>query len=79
MVVLCCYAVAGAPEVPLGTVSVRKRFERRAGGVPLLPHIHVLIIGVGPSLVQGALADLPTGSNHLYRLRQQATLPTAAW
>ncbi len=52
MVVLCCYAVAGAPEVPLRVISLRQRFEPRAGGVPTLPHIHLLIIGVGSSLVQ---------------------------
>lgn len=52
MVVLCCYAVAGAPEVPLGTVSLRKRFERRTGGVPTLPHILLLSIDRDPSLVQ---------------------------
>ena len=44
--------MAGAPEVPLGAVPVEERFERRAGGVPTLPHIHVLIIGMGSSLVQ---------------------------
>ena len=52
MVVLCCYAVAGAPEVPLGTVSLRKRFERRPGVVPLLPHILLLSIDRGSILVQ---------------------------
>ena len=28
LVVLCCYVVAGAPEVPLRVISPRRRFER---------------------------------------------------
>ena len=53
MVALCCYAVAGAPEVPLRVISLGNALNLEPGGVPLLPHIHLLSIGVGPSLVQG--------------------------